>query len=329
MPVSRSRAYRGLFIKRSRRDDLARQNQRMAVADFEEKTYEIAYDIELSAGVGPTPWAPGQVLEHLVGFDAAASPDPAHVLWRVLGAPRPKGLVLLPAHWTGAPGGRPAKGRLPSNPVSFMVQFKRPEIIRSHAGKQWRLWGQPYYRFKIDPAQQRTLKRLEQNTGGEAVVRYAAPAFATDQEMDIARLSRQVIASSGHVSPATLSGHSVWTYLSAGSAGKANPTGRERPFDRLSDLFREPDDYDESRPIETSTEIVTFDAIGAHVESLANAALDRQPEVRRIVNTWRRQLSREDVRPAVVAAVVNFAAVQTLLSRVGASWWVFDRNAVR
>jgi hypothetical protein len=171
----------------------------MTVADFEEKTYEVAYDIELSAGAGLTPWAPGQVLEHLVGFDAAASPDASHVLWRVLGAPRPDGLVLLPEHWTGAPGRRPARKRLPSNPVSFMVQFKRPEIIRSHAGKQWRLWRKPYFRFKLDPTQQRTLKRLEKNTVGDAIVRYAAPAFVTDQEMDIARLSGQVISSSGHV----------------------------------------------------------------------------------------------------------------------------------
>jgi len=300
----------------------------MTIADFEEKTYEVVYDVELSEGAGPTPWAPGQVLEHLVGFDAAASPDASHVLWHVLGAPRPKGLVLLPEHWTGAPGRRPAKKRLPSDPISFMVQFKRPEMIRSHAGKQWNLWRRPYFRFKLDPAQQRTLKRLEMNTVGDAIVRYAAPAFVTNQEMDVARLSGQVISSSGHVSPAILSGHSVWTYLTAGSAGRPNPTGKESPFDRLSDLFREPDDYEEPRPTSTSSEVETFDAIRKHVEILANAALDRQPEVRRIVRTWSRQLSQRDIPPATVVSVSNFAAVQTVMSRVGASWWVFDRNAL-
>jgi hypothetical protein len=300
----------------------------MAVADFEEKTYEVAYDVEMSAGHGPAPWAPGQVLEHIVGFDAAASPDPAHPLWRVLGAPRPKGLVLLPDHWDGLPGRRPAKTRLPSNPVSFLVQFKRPEFIRSHAGKQWKLWHLPYYRFKIDSAQQRTLKQLEANTAGEAVVRYAAPAFVTNQAMEIARLTGNVIASSGHVSPTALSGHSVWTYLNAGSAGRANPTGRERRFDRLSDLFREPDDYDASLPLGAPSAVTAFDSIGAHVESLARAALNRRPELRKIINAWTRELLQEGVLPETAVAAGDFAAVQTLMSRLGASWWLFDRNGL-
>ena len=305
-----------------------RQNRSMTVADFEEKTYEIAYDIEMSTGAGPTTWAPGQVLEHLLGFDAAASPDASHPLWQVLAASRPKGLVLLPDHWEGLPGRRPAKRALPSNPVSFMVQFKRPELIRGHAGKQWKLWRAPYYRFRIDSVQQRTLKQLEANTVGEAIIRYAAPAFVTNQAMDIARVSGQVIASSGHVSPSTLSGHSVWTYVNAGSSGRANPTGRESRFERLSDLFRERANYAESPPLGASSAITAFDTIGPHVERLAGASLYRRPELRRIVNAWRRQLLQKDVRPETAAAVSSFAAVQTLMSRVGASWWVFDRNTL-
>lgn len=300
----------------------------MVAADFEEKTYEIAYDVEMSHGAGPTPWAPGQVLEHLVGFDAAASPDPSHPLWRVLGVPRPKGLVLVPDHWLGLPGRRPARRLLPSNPISFMVQFKRPEFIRSHAGKQWKLWRTPYYRFKIDSAQQRTLKRLETNTAGEAVVRYAAPAFSTNRAMDIARLSGQVINSSGHVAPSTMTGHTAWTYVAAGTAGRPNPTGEERRFDRLSDLFREPDDNEQSQSLGTPSDITAFDAMGLHVEDLARAALTREPDLRRTVNAWRQELIRENVRPVIIASVVNFAAVQSLMSRIGASWWVFDRNAL-
>lgn len=217
---------------------------------------------------------------------------------------------------------------MPSNPVSFIVQFKRPESIKSHAGKQWRLWRRPYYRFKIDPIQQRTLKRLEMNTAGEAVVRYAAPAFVSDQDMDTARLTGQVIASSGHVSPAMMAGHSVWTYLTAGVAGKANPTGAEGSFDRLTDLFREPDDYDERPARSASTELAQFDGIRSHVESLARAALDRQPEVRKVVDAWRRLLLQERIGLSTVEGASNYAAIQTLMSRVGASWWVFDRNAL-
>jgi hypothetical protein len=300
----------------------------MAVADFEEKTYEIAYDVEMSKGGGPTPWAPGQVLEHLVGFDAAANPDPSHQLWRVLGAPRPKGLVLLPNHWLGLPGRLPSRRQLPSDPVSFMVQFKRPEFIRSHAGKQWKLWGTPYYRFKIDPAQQRTLKRLEANTSGAAIVRYAAPAFSTNQAMDRARMSDQVITSSGHVAPSVMTGHAAWTYVAAGSAGRPNPTGEEHRFDQLSDLFREPDGSEQLQSPGTTTDIAAFDALGVHIEVLARAALAREPNLRRTVNAWRRELIRENVSPATIASVVNFGAVQSLMSRIGASWWVFDRDSL-
>ena len=236
--------------------------------------------------------------------------------------------MLIPDHWLGLPGRRPARRALPSNPISFIVQFKRPEYIASHAGKQWKLWRTPYYRFKIDSDQQRTLKRLEKNTAGEAIVRYAAPAFSTHQEMDLARLSEQVIASSGHVAPTVLSGHKVWTYVAAGSAGRPNPSGKDRPFDRLSDLFREPDEDEQADSPVTRTDIAAFDAMGFHIESLARTALSREPDLRRMVDAWHREVVRQDVGLATARAVANFAAVQSLLSRTGASWWVFDRNAL-
>ena len=48
----------------------------MVAATFEEKTYETAYNIELAAGRGGNLriFSPGQVLEKLTGFDAAADP---------------------------------------------------------------------------------------------------------------------------------------------------------------------------------------------------------------------------------------------------------------
>ncbi|WAB80609.1 hypothetical protein OVN18_08510 [Microcella daejeonensis] len=300
----------------------------MVFAEFEEKTYEIAYDIELSRGGGVTPWAPGQVLEHLVGFDAAADPDASHPLWRVLGASRPKGLVLLPDHWIAPSGRRPTSRQLPSNPISFLVQFKRPEFIRSHAGKQWKLWGTPYFRFKVDAAQQRTLKRLETNTAGEAIVRYASPAFSTNAAMDVARWDGKVIVSSGHVAPTTMAGHSAWTYVSAGAAGRPNPTGEEHRFDRLSDLFREPDDYEKPQPLGARSEVATVDAIKSHVEVLAGAAMTREPHLRRVVDEWRRELLREGVAPGMVNSVGQFAAVQSITARLGASWWILDREAL-
>jgi hypothetical protein len=62
-----------------------------------------------------------------------------------------------------------------------------------------------------------------------------------------------------------MSGHSVWTYVSEGSSGRANPTRDESRFDRLSDLFRERDNYDESPPLGTPSDITAFDTVGEHV----------------------------------------------------------------
>jgi hypothetical protein len=90
---------------------------------FEEKSYEIAYSVELGRGIGGslTVFAPGQVLENILGFDSAAAPGPSHPLWQVLGLPRPPGLSMVPALWSG--GTTPASGHLPSYPVSvFAVQ---------------------------------------------------------------------------------------------------------------------------------------------------------------------------------------------------------------
>lgn len=301
----------------------------MVLAEFAEKTFEVAYDIELGSGVGGTPtvFAPGQVLEHLVGFDASANPDYTHVIWRVIAASRPRGVTLLSEHWTGSPERLPSQAVLPTYPISFIVQFKRPEYLRGHRASQWRMWRAPYYRFTRDAGQQRVLKRLEINLSGDAIVRYAAPAFHTYQELDAARLARSVVARTGHVSPSVLANHVVWTYRSAGSSGRANPNGPRRPFERLSDMFREPDPNHSPIP-PSNTTIARSDGMAAHVRALAQATTDKEPALRRSLDEWRGELHRAQVPSRDVAVVVDFAAIQTMMKRLGASWWLLDRNSL-
>jgi hypothetical protein len=148
----------------------------VAWAEFEEKEYEGAALQELGCGrVGPVLPA-GQVLESIVGYDAAADPGPDHVIWRLLAIERPVGLRLVPTLWDGAPRS-PLAGRLPSAPVSLLLQFTRPEWLTDRRSGQWRLWGRAYYRFTIDGPQLALLRRLETAVGGQALVPYAAPAF--------------------------------------------------------------------------------------------------------------------------------------------------------
>jgi hypothetical protein len=124
----------------------------MTRADFEEKSYETAFLLELGGGARPfgLVFSPGQVLEKIVGYDAAASPDPANVVWRLLGAPRPLGVRLEPAFWR--PGATPPTGQLPVAPVSLILQFKRPERLTRSNARQWSHWRRPYYRFAVEHA---------------------------------------------------------------------------------------------------------------------------------------------------------------------------------
>ena len=94
---------------------------------FEEKSYENAYIIELARGRGASRavFSPGQVLENILGFDAAAAPGAAHPLWEVIALPRPPGLSIVPSLW--ATGHQPSPLELPTYPVGIFLQFKRPE----------------------------------------------------------------------------------------------------------------------------------------------------------------------------------------------------------
>jgi hypothetical protein len=318
-------AFTGACLYRQRHR--VQQYVRVVVAQFEEKTYEIAYDIELSSGAGGTPtlWAPGQVLEHLLGFDATGDPQPDHVLWTVLTAPRPPGIVLLSSFWPGLP--KAAAAQLPSRPASFIVQYKRPEYLHGGRAKQWSFWRAPYFRFKIDSGQQRVLKRLEVKLGREALVRYAAPAFHSSQQLEIAQMQRSVITQSGHVPPSALAGHSAWTYQYPGNAGRANPGGETHAFYRLEDMFSEPREGDDtSNPI--SAALVSIDGVAEHVSDVARAVTLHEPQLRKALQLWRRELQHFELTHTDVSRAVDFAAIQTMMSRLGASWQVLDSRTL-
>jgi len=297
------------------------------LADFAEKTFETAYDIELASGIGGNPavFAPSQVLEKLLGFDAAANPDANHVLWSVLSASRPPGLVLTSESWAGSGFAAPEQVHLPTFPISYVVQFKRPEYLRGSRAAQWRLWHAPYYRFRRETDQQRVLKRLELNLGSEAVVRYAAPAFHTNPQLDAARWARTIISQTGHVSPTTLADHQVWTYQAADQPGRGNPAGPLRSFETFGTIFRSP----EAISGETSRDLMRGDGLAAHVRALGQVAMLREPHLRRVVGAWDVSLREADVGAGYRANVTSFAAFMTLLTWLGARWWLLDRAALR
>jgi hypothetical protein len=296
------------------------QNERVVKAEFSEKAFEIAYDVELASSLGGDRllFPPSQVLEKIVGFDAAANPGIEHLVWKVLLAPRPAGVVLLPTHWAGMQ--QPASTDLPRNPTSLILQFKRPEYMYGGRASQRAMWKGSYYRFARDADQQKVLKRLEANLRDQAIVRYAAPAFHTQNELDVCKLASSVIEHSGHVRPGLLVGHKVWTYQRPGEAGKPNPSGKARPFETLAELFPETESSGDDP--EPSLAIMPSDGIANHLHALGSAALMREPILRASIGQWKSGLLALDVPFTLVEKLGDFAAVQSLLDRVGAGWWI-------
>lgn len=296
----------------------------MGVAGFEEKTYEMAYCIELAVGAGRkhVVYSPGQVLENLLGFDAASDPDTRHVIWSVLALPRPHGVQLVPPLWGAAKAMQPPASVLPSYPISIFLQFKRPEYLQGPAAKQWKMWGHPYYRFKRTKKQQQVLGRLERRLGGRAVVRYAAPALHTLGELEAAQVAGSVITQSGHVPPARLRRHHWWTYDAPGNYGRPNPDGEPSVFERFDVLLDEALGRSAAgRELQHYAD-EPLSGIREHLLLTAAACRDREPQLRRDVDSWARQLEALDLNSQTVRSLRDLASIQTLMARANGAWWV-------
>lgn len=275
--------------------------------------------IELAAGdaLPAVVFSCGQVLEKLLGYDAAADPQHRHPIWRLLAIPRPAGIKLLPEYWDLAY--RPRAEQLPPSPISLIVQYKRPEYMQGGRAKQWDMWRRPYFRFSVVPHQQRALKRLEQAVAAGSVVRYACPAFWRRTDLDQARLARTVAAESGFVSPSLLDGHKVWTFDRPGLEGRANPRRTRHMFESVEQLLAP-----FGRPAQISAELVRSSRLDYQLTALAEAAREREPRVRFAVDRWIRSVERADLglTGSQLGLVGAYASVMTLLSRIGAAWYL-------
>jgi hypothetical protein len=292
----------------------------MARAEFEEKEYELAFSIELGAGHGPI-FSSGQVLEKVLGYDAATHPERDSVIWRLLQVRRPQGLRLVQPMWS--PGAMPPILRLPAHPVSLLLQYKRPDHMVGPSAAQWNLWGRPYFRFARADRQHRILSRLERKLRGEALVRYAAPAFATRAELEYHHLRRTVIERSGFVAPMRIGRHRVWTYESPGNHGLPNPRGRSALFETFQDLYGEVRRMTEPVP-ETRSDIVPYrtDQLWAHLVALGAAARYRNPTLRAKVHQWLDRAIDEDVPTdtETLRRVGDIASITTLMAQINGTW---------
>lgn len=291
-------------------------------AEFEEKEYELVCAQELRLGPsGAVVWSSGQVLEHVLGYDAVTDPGDGHAIWQLLDLPRPPGLVLVHDLWPH--GQRPDPDRLPHQPISLMLQYKRPEWVRGARGAQWGLWHTPYFRFAVRRHQQQVLARLESQLAEQAVIRYACPALWQRGHFEAAVLAGRMLQASGFVSPQQLRGHAVWTFVDAGRDGRANPAGRRTPFESFDATLRRA--LGEGAPA-ASTSVVPADPLAGHLKLLGEAARLREPRLRAALEQWRGRIEKAlDLPMGVVDQVVDLTAIVSLLERTGARWYLTGR----
>jgi hypothetical protein len=293
----------------------------MPVAEFEEKEFEIAAAIELTSDSDRygLVFSSGQVLEKILGYDAAADPWSGHRIWAVLDVQRPTGIRLLPSLWH--PGIEPPINRLPRHPVSLILQYKRPTYLTGASAKQWSRWKRPYYRFERSKDQQRVLRRFERATDGDIIVRYASPAFWKRSDLEQNQYTRTVLQASGFVAPGILGGHRVWTYDRPGTVGYPNPSGRGRVFETIDALLAQQSISDQGQ------QLVPVDSFDDHLNGLAAAALSQEPALSRALGIWRSSLQEASIglSEEITRRVVNYAAVQSILSGIGAIWYMKER----
>lgn len=291
-------------------------------AEFEEKEFEGSANAELANG-GPV-WPSGQVIEEIVGYDAIAAPVARHVIWQLLRVPRPPGVRLLPCLW--AAGQRPPANRLPQTPVSLILQYKRPEYMRGPQAAQWRYWHQPYFRFNRSESQHRVLRRLDRLLDGQAIIRYASPAFWKFAELEAAVVTREVLSRTGFIRPTALAAHKVWTYVQPGIDGRANPSGQRLPFETISQVIgdlRRPDEH--NLPVLANT---APERLGQHLRSVAEVARSREPSLRRRVTDWVDAVRRRDLllSDAGLQQLADVATISSLAHSIGSSWQIIDAS---
>lgn len=301
-------------------------------SQFSERAYEQAFSHELAArrAFGPSPiFVPSQVLEEIVGFDAATHPTRRNRVWRILGVSRPPGVHLASV----ALDREVPEVRLPNRPLSLFLQYKVPDHMVGAAAAQWRLWGRPFYRFDCRGRQHQTLRRLERAIGREAVVRYAAPAFSRLSELERATYRGRVMVRSGFVSPLGLGRHKVWTYVEPGNSGRPNPSGRQRTFESVQDVVSGLNDL--ASTVDTATgAIESTEGWRDHLRRLGEAARDREPLLRAAVAKWSERIALIDLddytEPRLPEVVVqdlrDFASVMSLASKLNASWVLVPRE---
>jgi hypothetical protein len=214
----------------SRSETTEPERSEIVKAEFEEKTFEVAANNEFSLlGAGYTCpgcgthhcvlcgmahpaaavdiWAPGQVLEGVLGFDVLVQLDGnANDVAALVGVTVPAGM-----HWKQHFGDPVGAGSAPDW-ASLFIQYKRPDRLVRRRGEFLQLFTGPYFRFDLDPHQHASLAGLRAAANGQAVVCYASPRFHTNADLLHYRQSRLVLERTAFIEASDDDDHTYGAY---------------------------------------------------------------------------------------------------------------------
>lgn len=189
-------------------------------ARFEEKTYENYFNSELARQTDVY-FPLGQVQEGSLGFDSSALTSNRR-LWRRLGHP-----FWVYPYFEGVDLRKIADkmehyldvtlGNIPNIKTNLLFQYKKPSIITTPIGKEWKYWNEPYYRYDIDKDQQDILMHIDNIFGTRVFIVYASPALHNINDLITAHLSRQIINFSNFRKASELNNHHRNTYIKSGT----------------------------------------------------------------------------------------------------------------
>ena len=203
-------------------------------AEFEEKEFEALLNQQLCAH-GSVFYAPGQVLENIIGLDAALTCQDTQ-FWKLFPGPKPQalypitpspsGILLSGEYWTGLDS---ALDHFPAIKFNLFVQHKRPAYLRSGSARQWKYWKQPYYRYPLVSHQQSALSHLAKIAQGDALVVYSCPAFISRADLWKHGFGSSLISNTNFALVEGLDGHDEYTFVAPGSSGYACSEPAEIP----------------------------------------------------------------------------------------------------
>ncbi|HGM6833110.1 TPA: hypothetical protein ACKQCE_001659 [Serratia marcescens] len=183
---------------------------------YEEKTFENYFNAEIGQGDGFF-FPLGQVQEGFIGADCAYYASDL-LRWDFLGQVlNSEGANLKDIASEMDYFLKNDFNALPDIKTNILFQYKRPELITTSTGSEWKHWRKEYFRYDIYDRQHILLKKINSRFGDEVAILYVAPAIKGINELVLQSRAKKIVDSSNFKHIKQLDGHKRNTYISAGT----------------------------------------------------------------------------------------------------------------